>query len=114
MDAGGQLQRLAFVLDPAGDHREDVAAQPAEDVGLAHRADQSLGDRAQHPIGLLGAEGLVDDVEVVEPGAEDGDVLARRQVMDEVFAGGDQQFAVGQPGEPVVEAGRGGSAPPAR
>ena len=68
---GGLLERR-----PREDHRELLAAVAGEVVGLARAVAQHSGDRAQHVVALLVADGVVDRLEVVEVHHQQAEVLA--------------------------------------
>ena len=61
---------------PRQDHRELLAAVAGEVVRLARAAAQHVGDRAQHVVALLVADGVVDRLEVVEVHHQQAEVLA--------------------------------------
>ena len=63
--AGGH-RRLRLVGDAGAEDRELVAAEARDQVALADRAAQALGDLDQQPVAGLVAEAVVDDLEVVE------------------------------------------------
>ena len=55
-----------------GEDRELVAAETGDEVVMAHEAADPLGDRDEERVAGGVAEGVVDDLEVVEVDEEDG------------------------------------------
>ena len=112
-DLAGRRQLLLDALDGLGrlpgvavgeDHDELVAGQPADDVGGAQLAAQALGDDAQQGIAGRMAEGVVDLLEAVQVEEQDVQRRAAAPGPGDRLAGLDQQqAAVGQAGEGVVE-----------
>ena len=95
--AGGDRgQRL--VVDADAEHGELVAAEPGDEVLLAHGARRRCGDLDQQPVAGLVAEAVVDDLEVVEVEEEHGDALAR---LGGSLERRDERGAVRQAGEGV-------------
>ena len=74
--AAGGDRRQRLVVDADAEHGELVAAEPRDQILLAHGAAQALGDLDQQPVAGLVAEAVVDDLEVVEVEEEHGDAVA--------------------------------------
>ena len=74
----GHGARAAQVGGVLGQDGELVAAQAGDQVALAHRVRDALGDRDQERITSRMAEGVVDDLEVVEVDEQDRADLGSR------------------------------------
>ena len=82
--------------------REFVAAEPRDDR-IAEHGLQMFGDIAQQRVARGVAKRIVDDLEIVKVDIDDHQprfVAAPRERLVELL---DEQFAVGQVGQPVVE-----------
>ena len=90
-----------WVLDQ---HGELVATHPGERVARAQAGPQALGDPFQDRVALAVAEAVVDRLEVVEVHEQHGQ-RSRRTVgqQERVLEAVDEQGAVGQSGQRVVE-----------
>jgi hypothetical protein len=97
----GGLGRLRPV-DARQDERELLAAEPRDEVALAHRGAQPRRGGDEHLVALGVAVGVVDGLEVVEVEHDDGERpaeagRARDLLLQPLVAGA----VVEQPGEPV-------------
>ena len=91
----------ALSLDVVQQHGELVAAQARREVARLQRAAQAPGDRLQQLVADRMAERVVDRLEVVEVEEEDRVVApARGEQLAELI---EEQRAVGEPGQRVVE-----------
>ncbi len=97
------LATASAELDACEEKQELVPAQPRHRVAASDRLGQPLGHRLQDLIALLQAEGVVDDLEPVEPDEHHREHLTRapatlyrlrQSVMEE--------NPVGQAGQRVV------------
>ncbi len=101
---GEQVQRRLAVSQFA-QHDELVAAEPADRVPLADRPPQPFSDGPQQLIPGRVAVVVVDVLEAVdvdEQGSGDGTQLGCR-ALDQLFGPVQDQRAVGEPGERVVQ-----------
>ena len=103
-DALGGVGRLLDALDVLQQDGELIAAEARGGVAGADRQRQALGHLAKHVVARGVAERVVDDLEVVEVDEDDPDAArlaaaARDRVADAL----DEQRAVGQAGDRVVE-----------
>ena len=100
------LRRVHHLLDQ---QRELVAAEPRGGVGRAQAAAQARGHRGEQSVAGRVAERVVHDLEVVEVHEQERDraPLAGHRLLDAV----EQQRAVRELGERVVERAGGGAAP---
>jgi hypothetical protein len=53
-------------VKPLADHHEFVAGQPGDGVGAPPQRAQPAGDRPEHLVAGMGAEGVVDRLEAVQ------------------------------------------------
>ena len=101
---GGFLGVLAQVFQH---HHEFVAAQARHGVALAHAGGQALGDLLQQQVADVVAEGVVERLEVVQVDEQQCAISSaagagRQRLLQPV----EQQPAVGQAGQRVVEGQR--------
>jgi hypothetical protein len=94
----GRPGKARVVVEQDG---ELVAAEPGRDVAGSHGRPQPPGDAAQQPVAGVVAEGVVDDLEVVEI-EEHHDRHLRTRPLDPVTHGFEEQGPVRQAGERVV------------
>ena len=74
----GDLQARLGAVAPADEDRELVAAQPREQILLAHLAREALRDLAQQVVAALVAEDVVDLLEAVEVDEQQREAVGRR------------------------------------
>ncbi len=102
-NAAGNLFRLLAQFGPGQHHGELVAAQARHDVGLAHLAVQAVGDLLEQVVAHGVAEGVVDQLEIVEVDEQHGgNILVAPCLRDDLFEAHLEQHAVGEPGEFVA------------
>ena len=107
LDALGDHGRLAGVADVVEQDRELVAAEPGDGVAGPQGGLQPARDRDQQPVADVVAERVVDELEAVEVeeqhrragGRARGAARGRIACVEAV----EEQHAVGQPGQRVVE-----------
>ena len=101
MTRSATLRDGARVADVVQEHGELVAAQARREVAGLQRAEQAPGDGLQQLVADRVAERVVDRLEVVEVQEEDRVVAPARgeQLAEPV----EEERAVGQPGQRVVE-----------
>ncbi len=99
----GQADGHVDVVDIAAQHDELVSGEPADHVPAPHRRLEALGQGQQDLVAAHMAEGVVDQLEVVQVDEEDGQVGAplhgNQQLALELVV---EQRAVAQAGEGVV------------
>ena len=93
---GGRLRRADL------DHRKFVAAEPRDQVGLAHALTQPQGHDAQQFVADRVAERVVDGLEAVEVDAQQGHRLARAAQADRLVQPLAKAHPVRQAGQLVV------------
>ena len=107
---GNQCLQALYGVDSLGggtgvEDDDELIARPApDDLAVVGVAAQALGDQAQQVIARWMTEGIIDLLEAVKVDEQD-----RQRLLVALGAGnrlvsiGQQQIAVGQPGEAVVE-----------
>ncbi len=91
-------------FEVVAEQRELVAAEASQRLGGAQRDLQPAGHRREQLVTGGVAEGVVDRLEVVEVDEEDGDrLVAAHQPGEGVLQPIEEQDAVGQAGERVVQ-----------
>ncbi|HVY08558.1 MAG TPA: hypothetical protein VHB18_00230 [Mycobacteriales bacterium] len=103
-DAVGDAVRLVQPVDVLEQDGELVAAEARDGVSFADQAGEPRGDLPEQPVAGMVPEAVVDDLEPVDIGEDDGAEApvasaAKQRLVQPV----DEQPAVGQPGELVVE-----------
>ena len=101
----GEADGFAGVGDVVEEHRELIAADPADHVARAGEGADAGGDEAQEVVASGVAEAVVDDVEAFDVDVQHrkqaaGDPVGVAQGVLQVFG---EQGAVGEAGEAVVE-----------
>ena len=93
----------ALAVGVVGDYDEFVAAEPGQQLVLAHRVAESAGDFGQHPVAGLMALGVVDLLEAVQVNEQQRQRMAlracEREFLLQAFA---EVAAVRQFGQGVV------------
>ncbi|MDT4836609.1 hypothetical protein FQZ97_703160 [compost metagenome] len=91
-------------MQPFEHEHEFVAAEAGQGVLLAHMAAQALGHLLQQLVAHIVAEGVVEILEVVQIDEQQGAVqLVASALRQGMLQAVEQQAAVGQAGEQVVE-----------
>jgi len=80
---------------------ELITADTHQQIVAAHRAAQALGDQRQHPVANHVAVDIVDRLEAVQIGKQQG-ALARYAILGQRFQLQFQKAAVGQVGQRVA------------
>ena len=104
-DAAGEADGVVDLADGRLQHDELVAAEPCDDIALAHRALQPLGDTLEKPVADRVAERIIDRFEAVEVDPQHGRLgRADANTAQRLVHAGMEGGAIGKPGQ-LVEAG---------
>ena len=106
LDALGDHGRLARVADVVEQDRELVAAEPGDGVAGPQGRLQPARDGDQQPVADVVAERVVDELEAVEVQEQHrraGGRAAALRAPDRLRQAVQEQHAVGQPGQRVVQ-----------
>ena len=102
-DPLGHLDRVVLAADVLEQHPELVAAEPGDGVACAHRLLQPRRDGGEQLVADVVAEAVVDQLEVVEVEEQDRGHERLRRAAERVLEPVEEQHAVRQAGERVVE-----------
>ena len=102
MNSGDELHDIADVPDAGLDHRELVAAEPRDQVGLAEATADAVGHRLQQFIADMVPERVVDALELVDIDIEQRELLALAGALQLALDLLAEQHPVRQVGQRVV------------
>ena len=96
------LARLVLASHALGDDHELVAAETPDEVARAYRPGEARADLADHLVGAIVPEGVVERLQPVKVDEENGDASPAARVRDRRVEVLEDRRAVRQAGEAIV------------